>query len=67
MDSITFHQLLDFKKAGEQCGFPPNGTICSSTGNYGICGDGLECEKLEKDCTPGICREKTTGKNRFKL
>ena len=69
---LTFHQRLDFKKEGEQCGFPPNtqiynianGTLCFQTVNYGMCGDGLECEKVAKDCSPGICREKTTGKNR---
>ena len=63
--SITFHFLLDVKQEGEECGFPPNGTICFPDDNYGICGKGLECEKFLNDCSPGICKKKTTGKNRF--
>merc|ERR1712062_50653 len=50
------------KKEGEECGYPPNGIICSPGKNYGICGDGLECEKILDHCFPGICKKKTTGK-----
>ena len=62
MVSITFHFLLDIKKEGEDCGHPPNGSICSRNEIYGLCGEGLVCLKFTDDCGPGICKKKTTSK-----
>ena len=55
------------KKEGEDCGFPPNGTTCHPDVIIGLCGEGLECYKLRDDCSPGICKKTTTGKNKFMI
>ena len=67
MNTITFYLHLDLKKEGEDCGFPPNGTICHPDVTYGLCGEGLECYKLRDDCSAGICKKKPTGKTRFMI
>ena len=68
LDSIAFYQFLDLKKEGEQCGYPPNGTVCAHDHVYGICEEGLFCQiPWIQMCVPGICTKNETGKQRQKL
>ena len=68
LDAKTFYQFQELKKEGEDCGFPPHGSICNPGVKYGICGKGLECFKEQEDCfSPGICKKKTSGNNRFMI
>merc|ERR1719188_1754163 len=53
----------DLKKEGEQCGYPPNGTVCAHDHVYGICEEGLFCQiPWIQMCVPGICTKNETGK-----
>ena len=52
------------KNEGEGCGFPPHGVICNHHGknptylkSFGLCKEGLYCQKFNDDCSPGTCRK----------
>ena len=52
------------KNEGEGCGYPPHGVICFHPGknhtylkSFGLCKEGLYCQKFTNDCSPGTCRK----------
>lgn len=60
---ITFYQILDLKKEGEECGHKwMNGATCSDGLVYGICEEGLVCFVGNYGCAPGTCEKIITGK-----
>jgi len=54
----------EMKNEGEGCGFPPHGVICNHLAlngtrlkSFGLCKEGLYCQKFTYDCSPGTCRK----------
>jgi len=54
----------EMKNEGESCGHPPHGLICYHHGknhtypkSFGLCKEGLYCQKFLDDCSPGTCRK----------